>query len=442
MTASRLPVEFLVLVALILVGVVIPSGFEVSTGLIASFLLWGAGVAWIGREDPEERKGLTRIYTTALFLRLAVAAIIYVYHLEGFFGPDAQTYNEMGEYISGALDSGLTIPDWVLARTAVGYEVFVGILYWIVGRQPFVAQVINCFLGSLVAVLVFKIAKGVFGRDVAVRAGWLVAVFPSCVIWTCQFLKDPAILFFICVGFFCILKLYDRWDGTYAAGFVLSLAALLTLRSYVAYIMAAATMGTFLIGDRRGPVFGLVSQFVIVLVVGYVYSYIRHLGHPVEITDPTTMLARISEYRRGGTLGAGSAFYKEIDISTPLKALAFLPLGLAYLMLGPFPWMVRNVRQAITIPEVLLWWATIPYVVRGIGYSFRHRLRQTSTILVFSAALMVFYALFEGNLGTAYRQRAQILIFFLIFGAVGWTLRLEEKAEREARRARRAGVRL
>jgi hypothetical protein len=39
--------------------------------------------------------------------------------------------------------------------------------------------------------------------------------------------------------------------------------------------------------------------------------------------------------------------------------------------------------------------------------------------LVFAASLTAAYALMQGNVGTAYRQRTQITMFFFIFMGVG-----------------------
>jgi hypothetical protein len=42
--------------------------------------------------------------------------------------------------------------------------------------------------------------------------------------------------------------------------------------------------------------------------------------------------------------------------------------------------------------------------------------------------LTLAYSLFQGNVGTAYRQRSQLLVFYFIFVAVGAVL-LKERAE-------------
>ena len=52
--------------------------------------------------------------------------------------------------------------------------------------------------------------------------------------------------------------------------------------------------------------------------------------------------------------------------------------------------------------------------------------------------LTLAYSVFQGNVGTAYRQRAQLLVFYFMFVAVGYVL-LRERAE--ARRARQLAAR-
>jgi hypothetical protein len=42
---------------------------------------------------------------------------------------------------------------------------------------------------------------------------------------------------------------------------------------------------------------------------------------------------------------------------------------------------------------------------------------------------------FQGNVGTAYRQRSQLLVFYFIFVAVGYVVVVEKLEERKRRQA-------
>jgi hypothetical protein len=96
-----------------------------------------------------------------------------------------------------------------------------------------------------------------------------------------------------------------------------------------------------------------------------------------------------------------------------------LPIGLAYLLFAPFPWAITSVRQLLVLPETLVWYALMPAFVRGLTYSVRQRFRDVRPILVFTVTLTIAYALMQGNVGTAYRQRTQVTMFFFVFMAVG-----------------------
>jgi hypothetical protein len=48
--------------------------------------------------------------------------------------------------------------------------------------------------------------------------------------------------------------------------------------------------------------------------------------------------------------------------------------------------------------------------------------------------LTLAYSIFQGNVGTAYRQRSQILVFYFIFVAVGYVLMKERHEDRRRER--------
>jgi hypothetical protein len=102
-------------------------------------------------------------------------------------------------------------------------------------------------------------------------------------------------------------------------------------------------------------------------------------------------------------------------------------------MLAPFPWHIGSALQAITLPETLFWYAILPMGVWGAWLAIRHDPRMY-TVPLTSLVLVIFaYALVEGNVGTAYRHRAQVLPVVFVFCALGMR---DIQALRYARRQR------
>ena len=58
-------------------------------------------------------------------------------------------------------------------------------------------------------------------------------------------------------------------------------------------------------------------------------------------------------------------------------------------------------------------------------------------MVIFTTMLTLAYSLVQGNVGTAYRQRSQLLVFYFIFLAVGAVI-MKERAEDRRTEAERA----
>jgi hypothetical protein len=80
-----------------------------------------------------------------------------------------------------------------------------------------------------------------------------------------------------------------------------------------------------------------------------------------------------------------------------------------------------------------VWWASFPLLVLGVWFTLSYRMRQALPILLFTTMLTLAYSIFQGNVGTAYRQRSQILVFYFIFVAVGAVLLKERQEDRQRR---------
>jgi hypothetical protein len=144
-----------------------------------------------------------------------------------------------------------------------------------------------------------------------------------------------------------------------------------------------------------------------------------------------TNLEQVQRSRLDLSSRAGSGFNEDVDVSTTRGAILAIPTGLAYLLLAPFPWEMTNFRQLLTLPDMIIWWLCIPFILAGFAYAFKNKLKETLGIIIFVSMLSIAYAIFQGNVGTAYRQRTQIQVFLFMFAAVGITLRLEKRENRE-----------
>ena len=392
------------------------------------------GVAIFRRVD-DESDFLVNIFLLALIARILFGTLLHVFELRDFFGGDAFTYDFFGNRLVEIWSGQSATNDWIsvmAARTngaGWGMNYLTAGIYFIFGRNMLAAQFFCAVFGAATAPMIYICSYKVFQNHRVSRiSAALVAFFPAFIIWSSQLLKDGLIIFLLVLAITMVLKLQEKLDYPAVIVLVLSLFGIIALRFYIFYMVAIAVVGSFIIGTS-GSVKSAVRGFIALAVIGVALTYLGVLQSAGTEFEKFGSLERIQS-SRSGLSQTESGFGEDLDVSTTQGALVAIPIGFMYLMLAPFPWQIANVRQAITLPEVLLWWASFPFMISGLWFTIKNRLRNAISILIFTLLLTIAYSIFQGNVGTAYRQRAQIQVFLFIFIAVGWTLQKERRENR------------
>jgi 4-amino-4-deoxy-L-arabinose transferase-like glycosyltransferase len=393
-----------------------------------------AVVGLLVSRHPTEARFLVQVFAAALLVRVAVGVLIYYFNLQDFFGGDAFTYDYQGTiYLASWRGEGWREVQAFGAsyhrNWGMGYVV--AAIYGVLGRNMLAVQFFNAVVGAATAPVIFLCSRQIFQNvRVAKIATLAVAFFPSLVLWSSQGLKDGPIVFLLAVVMLATLRLGERFSTKYLFVMLFALYGLLCFRFYIFYMTVAAVGGAFVIGMRPVSSRSLARQVVIVLAMGIGLTYMGVLRTADAQFEVYGDLDAVQRSRADLVRSANSGFGQDVDVSTASGALSAVPLGMAYLLFAPFPWQLASLRQSITLPEMLAWWAAFPLLVMGIWFTIKYRLRQALPILLFTTMLTLAYSIFQGNVGTAYRQRSQILVFYFIFAAVGAVLVLERRENR------------
>lgn len=401
--------------------------------VMVGFLPAAAGF-WIAKRDPVDSRFLVRVFLWALLARWALAFLIYSYHLQDFLGGDAGTYDAFGRSLAEAWTSSAPTPAFPFTKTAVsgwGMYYYVAAVYFLIGNNSFALQLLNGALGALTCLITYRIATLVYPSQRVARTAVLLTAFsPSLVLWSSQMMRDGPIVFCLALCTYYTLRLRERLELRWIAGLALTLFALFALRHYVAYIVFAAIAGTLILGHRRFTPLRVMQGAALVILIGLALAYYGGSS----VAEKALNIKSIQSARVWSAQAANSGYGGDVDITDPQAALAFLPVGAAYFLFAPFPWMLTNLRQLITLPELIVWWALTPALIRGFWRSTRDRLRESLVISVFTIGLTIVYALYQTNVGTAYRHRAQLYVFFAVFISIGLELKVRQKIETKRRR--------
>jgi hypothetical protein len=406
---------------------------EEGPGALALCVLTSVPTIIILAREPEQRTFLMRLFLIAIIVRVILATAIFVAHWEEFFGGDANTYDLFGQSLVASWHGDVYHAGKFLSFTQSGASAWgmlylVAVVYEVIGRNMLAIQLINASVGAATAVVVYYVAQNLFSNTrVSKLAAVLVAFFPSLILWSSQALKDGLIILALALSIFATLRLMEKIKIGYVVVLIGALLALFSLRFYIFYMMCAAVVGSFFLGSKAFSAQGFMQRFIAVAAIGLAFTWFGVLqGASVQFERYANL--KMVQTSREDQAAAGSGFLKDVDVQTTEGALTVIPIGLLYLMFAPFPWDFATLRQTITLPEMIVWWLVFPLLVLGLWYTIKHRLRQVSPIIIFTTMLTLAYSLFQGNVGTAYRQRSQLLVFYFIFVAVGGII-LKERAE-------------
>ncbi len=369
--------------------------------------------------EPSERQYLRRLLLWGFTLRAALALLLDVTGYSRLLAPDEETYASSGWGMALYWSGDLLLKPWRFnTRQPLGYFYLNAAYFYVFGHTELPLKLTNALLGALGGRYVYLIARELFGRLVARRSALFAAFFPSLVLWSAVNIRDVWVILLILFVSWKSLQVVKGRSLASVVSVVMAMYALTFLRDYLFFVVALPPLVAFGIGGRGN----LGRNFAVALLAGLGVVLLFQHGAVSERAVSHLSLEAMSKVRQDMATG-GSAFLDNVDISTPGRALAFLPLGVAYFLFSPFPWQITSALKLFSLPEMLLIYALTPAMWRGIRHTLRTRFREALQVLLLTALLTVSYALGEGNVGTLYRHRAQAILFYLMFAGVGLELR-------------------
>jgi len=368
-------------------------------------------------------RGVERpIYWTSLLVRcfLGLAAWSLSEYTDLVLVEDAVLYERQGARIAQEWMAEGSSETLALIKES-GREAWV--IYWLLAAFSFllggaralpVLIVLFNLVTAWVPVYTHRIALllGVSPRG-ALLAARIVVFSPVFAFWAGALYKEGLVLLALNVIVYQGLVLQQEWRLRSMFTLIAALSILLGLRFYLAVILVPPLAVGLLLGislPRRSlTIAGLVVGLIL---VGFV-SQVRDLL-PQDSWDLLTQI----QASRDDLASARSGYLWDVDVSNPMAALAFLPVGALYFLAVPLPWDLGSLRQNLVIPEMLFWLSQYPLIFLGMREGWRSNRRGSLLVIAMTLSMLIFYALFVGNVGTAYRLRAQIWLFWAIFA--GW----------------------
>ena len=390
-------------------GVALP--FSIELILLLALTFWG-----LSREpDPDVRTWLVRLALAALALRLVLVVVVQFTVSPYFFAPDAQAYERIGREIGNYWAGEGFAPTAIREGWRPGYYHLNAVFYSAFGDSRLALVVLNIFAGVWTALFTFYLTREFLPVASAKVAAILTAVFPSIVLWSVLNIRDALAALCTVVLVLYGMRLSKRLRLSHLWIFAAALLGLGLLRDYMAFLVVLGLAIGSVTAIRPERMFG---TMLFGTTAALALTYFADQVGLFSAIRPEGLLETAQVLRTGLQQGAVSAFGVGAQTGTIGEALQYIPIGGSYLLFAPFPWDVQTTLQATAMWETLLWYPL--FLMSLLGFRISLRDRMSTALFPVSVLLVVVssYALVEGNFGTAYRHRAQIMPLFFVFSGV------------------------
>lgn len=351
-------------------------------------------------------------------VRVVTALVIHFFVTPYLFAPDEETYDSRGELVAKYWRGEIPMdPSSSFQGEGKGYPYIVGGLYFLFGRLPLLPKLLNAWIGSLAVLELFRVTRLIGGSDTAaLRAAKFMAFFPSIVLWSSLLIRDVWVQWLL----LRLAREMAELKGQMIPSRIISASILiwgLTLfRSYLLYAAVGPLVLSFIVGRSKDLVRNVILGSFLALALTYFGAQSSDVAGRIQTFD-LVELQRLRAW--SSSAAADSGFANDADVSTVSGALSFLPVGLTYFFFAPFPWQLGSIRQSLAIPETLFFYTLVPGILTGILFLFRKRLGDSIGVLLVTMTVTFGYAIGQGNVGTLYRHKAQVIGFYYAFAAIG-----------------------
>lgn len=403
-----------------------------------------------------------RVLTALVSLRVNVPVLI----------PDESLYLSMASWLASGRHVGEWAPDYggFFFRTTAAFTAPLTVLFDVFGTHRALGQALAGVYAVGATLLTLATARRVIVRPaMALIAGLLCALLPSQVLFSSVSLRESGTwLALAAIGLGFAISLDARRSRLLIGGALAAVGLLLLayLRDLTLVGAAWALVASVALAGRVGRRQRLVGAVVLALVIPIVggvgvggYSYARQrdsLGTTrtvlaLEANSGFDPVRRVdSGDRASAPLGEvlaerghervvagynGEAYEVDESLAANLQAI---PRGAVAFLLRPFPWEAGRSGMALQLAaiESVLWY--VIYVLALVGVSQVRRLRALLFPVTSIIVLVGLASVSQGNFGTAFRHRQQLVWALSLLAAVGVEVLVRR---RDSVRAAREGKR-
>ena len=299
------------------------------------------------------------------------------------------------------------------------YGWMIAIPYSLFGRSIMMMQSIGLLFGLGSVFLGWLLAKKLWDDRTAIKVGWIIALFPSLILYSVITLREVYASFFLLVAMLGIIN----WvrSGSYKS----------IILAITGFVGASFFHGALLVGgiifliivtlsnfkglfksilNKRINLKNLAIVMISLIFLGTYFSnkfYIQYVGH----FQTGIKLERLQDTIK--VRMKGNASYAEwTKINSPVEIIYKLPVRAVYFLFSPFPWNVTRSTHWIGVFDGFLYMILVYLIFRNRKTIWKDPALRIILIILFCYVLM--WGVGISNFGAGTRHRSKFVIEFIL----------------------------
>ena len=299
---------------------------------------------------------------------------------------------------------------------------FIGIFYSLFGRSILMAQSISLFFGIGSIFLGIIIAKKLWNERIANTVGWVIAFFPSLILYSVLVMREAYICFFILLGLYGVVSwlktdrvlfLFIATTGFIAATFfhgamIIGLIIFGLIFCLISFIRLLKLLFYFKINLKIFTFFLIFFTFFGFYLTSKIH--VPYLGTFQKASNLNYLMQKTQ------LSTAGDASWPEWTvINSPLELVYKSPIRAMYVIFSPFPWDVKKTKHLIGMLDAFIYIYLSFLILLNIKFIWRDPVLRVILIILLSYILV--FGIGVGNFGTGIRHRSKFAIIFILLAA-------------------------
>ena len=298
-------------------------------------------------------------------------------------------------------------------------EWLIAIPYSLFGRNVIMAKSISLFFGVGSVILGWKIANQLWGPKVAKTVGWLIAIFPSLILYSSLIMRESYICFFHLVSIYGVINWVQNknFKSIFLSIIGFTVAGFFHGASFIGVIVFLLIVGLDNIKIFLKSFKKLKINFSNITICILFFSFfilftdnkisVPYLNNFEFLTNTQTILDKTN------ISVSGKASYPEWTIiNNPIELIYKTPVRSFYFLFSPFPWDVKKFVHLIGLIDSLLYLYLSILILKNSKVIWKDQ--RLKIILIILLCFIAVFAIGVGNFGTGIRHRSKFVIIFIL----------------------------